>query len=762
MKVIHYPYLSDKLFLKEFDALRIKEQFVKIVVLDWIYEMPLAEIQGKSTGGSINVNGKSNMRRTASLNIIADEKIYNVTDVRNQISINKKVEVEVGFLNKTGKYLEYPILWFPEGVYVIQNATAKEDNNGISISLDLSDKMCLLNGQCGGLLPAAVNFDSTQVTDENGNLVEEELVLIYDIIKHVVRDYGGEAPERIIINDIDNEIISPMQWIGDQEAYLDKSEDGGEQGGAYFLKVLSDYFSTKALTVDDLSTLDESITYYKEKNKKYPYEIEELKKKIQKDSEVIVYTLDKDPASDSNIQKYEYGEDVGFVYSDFTYPEKLACNVGENVTTVLDKIKNSLGNYEYFYDIYGNFIFQEIKNYLNTTEAAIELEKGLSPDSYFINKLKGKSEYVFEDGSLITSYSQNPQYGNIKNDFVIWGQRSKDSAPIHYHLAIDSKPETGHYYFVMMRNANVSKDSTLMRAEPIDVKIINQFSEMDNPESNVWYYLNASDDTKGFYKWNVINSKIKTAIHTQGLKDDEGPKIVKTHDWREDLYYEGMKERQKYIYNFYNEEMAAFWPLVFNPVAEKIADSNYTSPVYKGAYLQEKIRDLEFYIDFIDTEGAISDFHIKNIGKRTRAITDTSINCLFAPETPNFVIIPVLDANSKDEEAIKKTEELRKKCQQRGQPYIQVAQYVYEGLAQSGYLNSAYNYVRNLLYQTLTYNDSITLNILPIYYLEANTRITVRNKNLGINGDYMIDSFNIPLDTNSTMSLQCSRALERV
>ena len=34
---------------------------------------------------------------------------------------------------------------------------------------------------------------------------------------------------------------------------------------------------------------------------------------------------------------------------------------------LLDNIKNKLGNYEYYYDIDGNFIFQEIKNYLNTS-----------------------------------------------------------------------------------------------------------------------------------------------------------------------------------------------------------------------------------------------------------------------------------------------------------------------------------------------------------------------------------------------------------
>jgi len=36
----------------------------------------------------------------------------------------------------------------------------------------------------------------------------------------------------------------------------------------------------------------------------------------------------------------------------------------------------------------------------------------------------GTSIFQFEDSDLITSYSNTPQYGAIKNDFVIWGIRT--------------------------------------------------------------------------------------------------------------------------------------------------------------------------------------------------------------------------------------------------------------------------------------------------------------------------------------------------
>jgi len=55
---------------------------------------------------------------------------------------------------------------------------------------------------------------------------------------------------------------------------------------------------------------------------------------------------------------FSYGMDVGYILSDFVYPTDLIGNAGDTVVTILDQIKNVLGNYEYFYDINGNFRFQ--------------------------------------------------------------------------------------------------------------------------------------------------------------------------------------------------------------------------------------------------------------------------------------------------------------------------------------------------------------------------------------------------------------------
>lgn len=83
-------------------------------------------------------------------------------------------------------------------------------------------------------------------------------------------------------------------------------------------------------------------------------------------------------------------------------------------------------------------------------------------------------------------------------------------------------------------------------------------------------------------------------------------------------------------------------------------------------------------------------------------------------------------------------------------------------LAAGGALKSAYEQIRADLYQYTNYNEQITLTALPIYYLEPNTRITVRDNQSGIYGDYMVQSITLPLNINETMNLSCTRALERI
>jgi len=49
--------------------------------------------------------------------------------------------------------------------------------------------------------------------------------------------------------------------------------------------------------------------------------------------------------------KKSYGEDIGYTATEFVYPGELIANAGETIVSILDKIKEALDNFEYFYDL---------------------------------------------------------------------------------------------------------------------------------------------------------------------------------------------------------------------------------------------------------------------------------------------------------------------------------------------------------------------------------------------------------------------------
>ncbi len=668
-----YPYLQDSSFLKIFDSQRVKEQYVKIVILTF-NEKPIKAIEGRVIGGNLNIDGDSSVRRTCNLSLVADETENDLTSIDNLFSINKKVSIEVGFLNNTEYYKDYKYIWFPLGVYVMGTPVISHGKDGVNISLQLRDKMCLLNGECGGVIPASVTFSEYDTIDENGEYVTLQPT-IYQIIQELVNHFGGEQLSKIIISDLDTRVKKVMKWTGSAPLYI------------------------------IVRTVDGTTQY--------------------------TPTIDEDEAiAAGTYNTYEYGDDIGYIYTDFVYPEELIGDAGSTVCDILDQIKDTLGNYEYFYDVDGNFIFQEIKNYLNTSQAKVELNK-INKDDYLMDISKGKAVYTFDDSNLVTSYSNTPQFNMIKNDFIVWGMREDlegTSFPIRYHLAIDQKPEVGNEYSCFFYTDPL--DNLVKAKCPLRFSTRNDFPRIGQAE--VFYMDNS---TGQIYEWDPsVKAYISVSL---------GLQTIKTNDWRTELYLQGsVSEPFASDSNFYYTELKNEWPKLYDIQNGKFFDTVLKYPT-----------DIDFFLDFIDSSAAISELSISNIGRRQKVIVDDKINCLFEPEIPDLVLL-----NNDDP----RIAELRAECEAQGQDYIQINKNIYDMIVGGGKFNSAYNLVRELLYQYTSYNESIALNTIPMFYLEPNTRITVRDSASGIYGDYIINSISIPFDLSSTMTISCVRALERL
>lgn len=677
------PYLRDKNFLKTIDRISLKEEFAKITILNW-QERPIEDIQGKVSSGTLNINGNSSLRRTCNLTILIDENNSNITSVKNSLSINKKIKLDIGIKNNTSQYSEYDIIWFPLGTYIISSVSITNTNSQItSASLQLKDKMCLLNGECGGLLPASVTFSSYDTLDANG-AYQIEQPTIYTIIKYVVNYFGGEQLPKILISDVDERVRKVMKWTGSNPLYITQytSTTSGIQYGA---------------TTD----------------------------KEQVDEALAAGTID-------SYTEYKSGQDVGYIYTDFVYPGELIGDAGNSVCDILDKIKSALGNYEYFYDLDGNFIFQEIKNYLNTSKSTTDLND-MEQNDYLIDITKGKSVYTFDDSFLISSYSNAPQYSMIKNDYIVWGMREDATTgatyPIRYHLAIDMKPQTGNTYKVFFYD---DPDDGIRKAKrPIQFSTRNGFPAQGAEDT---FYL--ALDTNTVYKWNTEqNTYMMFATQTRDIT---------TTDWRTELYLSGAQaEGFSLDTNNYYTELNNEWPKMYD--------------IENGEFYEEYEKDpssLDYFLDFIDSSAAIGELSISNIGKRSKIVVDEDINCIFEREIPNLVMI-----DASQDSAI--VTEQREEAQRKGQDYIQVTGAIYNLLATGGTQNSAFERVKELIYQYTSYNESITLQCLPIYYLDVNQRITVNDSKSNIYGDYMINSISIPLNISSMMTISATRALER-
>ena len=704
-------YLKNKDFLKELDNTKNKFYWVKIEVLD-SDELPIQSIEGRvQPGSSISIDGNSSVRRTCNISFIAEEEENDLTDVENLLSATKKIKIYEGIKNDINENYD-SIIWFQLGVFVIVQPSISHSSSGCIINLSCKDKMCLLNGECAGGLPTSITFheydqivgkkitskdpelvekdpnnytiyeykddkgvtryktwskeyDWTEVDDDS--LVGERISVpqrIYDIIQTLVCNYGGESLSKIMINDIPLELKQIVRYTGNKPLYYNRDT------GMY--------------------TTDES---YLEK--------------------------------DGSWKAFEFNDDVGYVYTDFTYPGSLISNIGENVCSVLEKIKNTLGNYEYFYDIEGNFVFQEVKNYLNNSYDPAEgyrLDdngRGVEIKTNGLSILDGvnykidfhsntKSVYTFNEGcGLITSFNNNPSYTNLKNDFHIWGE-NEDGYAIHYHIAIKNKPNFFNTYNVV--------------------------------------YLT---DDAGNYTGGI-------RLAEEGI--DRPSEIVKytPSDWRAELYLQGLTKWQNQIRpDIYEQELLDLFDMIYDFKAEWEDDNHNKKQGKFKADIVNHPNDLQYFFDYLEPIDKLYDCSVDVLKPKVMSYQQDKLKRLYNTDIPDTIIVNLSMGEAERERIIDR-------CEREGQPYSNVVDSVYSKLSIGTIGYTAEEAARTLLYQYTNYNESITIQSIPIYYLDVNSRITVQDKKTGIYGDYIIKSISLPLNAESTMSISATKALERI
>lgn len=444
--------LLDKDFLKDLAHHREKDIYIKIISYN-SQGQPQDILEGIASGGSINIDGASSLRRSCSLTFSREKKPQEDTNIFFDLywAIATEIEIFIGLKNLINTSYS-DIIWFPMGYYLISSFNQKEEATHKTISISGKDKMCRLNGEMGGLF-TSLTTDLGTGRDKNGQL---QKIPIKEIIQKLLVMYGGENHHNIIINDLDNEIgVELLEYRGTQPLYLFENINTQE-----FITNYTTIADTECKIVGGKETTigdADSITY---KKLCYHNQI-----RTANYTPILLKEHNGYPASSNDIKtkqlyviKVEYGELAGYKMindNGLVYAGDFIINLGDSITSALDKIIQMLGNYEYFYNVEGQFIFQKKRNLSTFVLPNSYLDDQSETVIYDFDYHNNMTVFDFSNDELIISKDQNYNLNNIKNDFAIWGKSG--DIDIYMRYAIDIRPKSyksydGIYYITAETN----------------------------------------------------------------------------------------------------------------------------------------------------------------------------------------------------------------------------------------------------------------------------------------------------------------------
>ena len=788
------PLLDDN-FLKELSEDHNREIFIKIIALDYD-ENPIEEIQGRATSGSVSVDGSSASRRTCSITLAASE--MNLHEY--YWGLNTKFKLYVGQTNHINDEYE-DIIWFPFGTYLISSFSTSQSTSSYSISIQGKDKMSQLNGELGGTITALTHdFGTIDEIAEDGSIQNTSL-LIKDIIIEVVHEYAREPYHNIVINDLDEAAVELIEYRGDTPLY---------------------FFVNRTTDMMNATASPRWAEYYSDENCTQIFSFNEDTFVFDPRIELgltnniiptIIYAKTDTGVQAYSVIKATYGETVGYRIADLTYAGDLIGQVGNSVVTAcLDKIKSMLGDYEYFYNLEGQFVFQRKRTYVNVSWNNLISTDG---EEYADNAAYTSAvTFSFDNSNVVTSYSNQPNFNELKNDFAVWGTRtstSGSSIPVHMRYAIDKKPA---YYKTIDDVVYYSKDYVLSDGETIvghkvDWREIMYQMSVDYMQYNhdedflakvaqnnsllyptgytgyEQYYTDINSFWRDLYDLDyAAHGDYKVTYVTRSTFDSKKKDIYRYIQCQESDTFDSMKTYYiKTVTNGYviKDELSeraftehpTYYYYIYNCSTDDSYNSEYTYYKYSNEefYTEENTAEdekdrigwkktiftspqtLNFWFDFLDTEGDLSQYQVRRIGLRSKSENNANVKSIYYRETPEVIFV---NSDLSEEELQEQRE------QKQGYSFCQLPDYMENLFNISSQGKSAKDRIDELLYSNAYCTESITINTIPVYHLQPNTRIFVRDDNSGINGEYIINKITVPLSYNGTMSINATKAVERL
>jgi hypothetical protein len=449
-------------FLDELFLNKDRELYVRITLLTWD-ELKIKEIQGLVVDGSLNVDGNSIIRRTLNLTMALDEDSFYLHETVHEITISRKIQVHIGLKNNTQygrfpdsvsnnlKFLAEPIIWFNLGVFVPTDVSLTHDIENSSVSISGQDKMVLLNGDVSGQLGYDIDFVNT---------ITKVDLPYQTIIKDSVSYFGGIDSSKVLVLDVPfyaeslttipsseftfvgSGIIGSNQITFDSSTSLTNLQVGQtvvqvltrepDEGELPAGATISSISSNSINISSNIITAGGFIFYVTPATLLYSTNVNNYGKRtfdILNGNPITSGTLLTPPLEPGKIIPLQ------FTLSPKNKDTAIEVSSTDNVTTILDKVKSDLlGQYEYFFDVDGNFIFQFSRN-LESEFDSTELFQNDIGNKYLADFTSIPYVYDFSNKEIISSYNNTPNWKGIKNDFYVYGAKN-----LLYHLAIDTIP----------------------------------------------------------------------------------------------------------------------------------------------------------------------------------------------------------------------------------------------------------------------------------------------------------------------------------
>lgn len=189
---------------------------------------------------------------------------------------------------------------------------------------------------------------------------------------------------------------------------------------------------------------------------------------------------------------------------------------------------------------------------------------------------------------------------------------------------------------------------------------------------------------------------------------------------------------------------------------------------YWNVAVVEAPETLNFWIDFLDDAYELANYSVSSIGDRLKTVNDEKVKAIAYSEIPNLVIVSAdkLDPDKSAKEQLTWEQQegaiLEQVRAQSGYQFFWLPKGMSQFFNISYRGRSAKTKIEELLYSYSYSADNITITALPLYHLEPNCRIYVRDDKTKINDEYIIEKITLPLDHKGTMQIQATKAPSRI